>query len=100
MSESRYTNIARVFINEVNRENMRETMEMLDDLLTHLMEKDDPEPHEIALVDTLSQYFEKYKLLENNLREYVKNGNQKTLGNVLSDLYGDESHDGFSRNIK
>ena len=90
---SKETQIAQRFLESISQEPTKDTFTTLTDLIEVLENKDDPSPVEIRIVESLYHFIEKLKVLENNLRSYVKDDNKNLNGNKLSDLY--ESNTGY-----
>jgi hypothetical protein len=59
-----------------------------------LEEKEDPDPIELRLIESLYAFNEKLKLLENGMRTYVKKIRENLPGSKLQDLYDDTSYNG------
>lgn len=88
--------LAEQFLSGLRSENSKEAIEILSTLLESLENKPDPESVEIHLVSQIYQFLEQYKLLENNIRSYVKNLRENLPGNKLSTLYENKKGDGTS----
>lgn len=90
--------LAENFINELTSEETKHAFEQLDSLREELESKVDPEPTEIYLIENIYHFIEKFKILENNIRSYVRNNNENLRGNVLSKLY-ERSEDDLFRTV-
>ena len=76
------------FLNELNSKEVKGAFEFLSNILERLEEKIDPDPIEMEIVDSAYQVIEKLNVLENNLRKYVIDENDRSLpGSKLNDLY-------------
>jgi len=86
---------AQRFLEGLNSTPTKDTVSLLIRLVEELETKHDPEPTEIRLVQNIYSFVEKMKILENNLRSYVKES-RNLPGNKLASLYEDISYDGNS----
>ncbi len=85
---ARHKTIVIRFLNELNSGEVKGAFEFLENILKELESKIDPDPIEMEIVDSAYQTIEKLNVLENNLRKYVTDENNKTLpGSRLNDLY-------------
>ena len=73
------------------------TDEALTKLLELLEEKEDPTQIEINLASSLYQFLDKLKVLEHNLKSYVKDSKEEPLGNKLDILYNKNTGIGSSK---
>ena len=86
---------AKRFLEGLNSTPTEETVSLLIQLVDELETKHDPEPTEIRLVENIYSFVEKLKVLENNLRSYVRES-RNLPGNKLASLYEELSYDGNS----
>lgn len=84
---SKESKIAQRFLESISQEPTRITFETLINLIEELENKPDPSPTEIRIVESLYHFMEKMRILEYNLRNYVKENNENLPGNKLSNLY-------------
>lgn len=80
------------FLQELNSDEVRSTLESLDILLEVLERKNDPEPFEIQIVDSAYQTLEKLKTLEGVIKQHISESNMLP-GNNLQRLYDRTSKD-------
>ena len=86
---------AKRFLEGLNSTPTKDTVSLLLQLVDELETKFDPEPTEMRLVENIYAFVEKMKILENNLRSYVKES-RNLPGNKLASLYENISYDGNS----
>ena len=86
---SRTQKLAERFINKLQREATQETFEILELLTEELENKNDPDPDEIQLIESIYLFIEKMKLMEGSIKKYVKESRESLPGNKLSALYED-----------
>ena len=86
--------LAKRFLNELHSEGTNNTIETLTYLNEQLENKHDPDPIEIKLSANINDFIERLKILESNLRSYVKDKNIKSYSNKLSELIEKTSYDG------
>ena len=91
----RLNKIAQKFLNELHSAEVTGIFETLILLNDQMETKNDPDPVEIRLVESIYHFVEKLKLLEHNLQSYVKDTNGVS-GNKLEKLYDKESVIGMS----
>lgn len=87
-------NMARIFLENLNSRGTKNTFIFLQKLVEELEEKSDPEMTEVRLVSSIYEFFEKFKLLEGNLKSYVKEFSSRSATAKLSDLYDSIGLDG------
>jgi hypothetical protein len=76
------------FLNELNSIKVKETFDGLTSILAALENKNDPDRAEMEIVESVYQFIEKLNIMDNNLRQYVKGLNEKSLpSNILTELY-------------
>ena len=72
------------------------TIESLKQLIEDLENKKDPDPVEMRLLENLYHFIEGLKILENNVRSYVKDSRQNLVGTKLTSLYENVAFSVFS----
>jgi hypothetical protein len=75
------------FIQEINSQDVRQSIKTLGRLIEVLESKADPEPVEIEIVSNAYQLVEKFALLEDLLKQYTEEFKEKITGNKLASLY-------------
>jgi hypothetical protein len=73
---------------------------LLDDLIEELEIKEDPDPADLYLLETLYQFKEKLKITEAKLSSYLIKSRESLPGNKLSDLYDSLNGYGTSKLFK
>ena len=63
----------------------KEIFETINELMSELENKNDPETSEIMLVESITSFVEKFQTLNMNLSSYVS-GKRSLLGNKIGDL--------------
>jgi hypothetical protein len=86
---SRTHKFAERFLNKLQRESTQETFEILELLTEELENKNDPDPAEIQLVESIYLFIEKMKVMEGSIKKYVNEERSNLPGNKLSALYED-----------
>ncbi len=86
---SRTQKFAERFLNKLQRESTQETFEILELLMEELENKNDPDPAEVQLVESIYLFVEKMKLMEGAIKKYVVESRTSLPGNKLSSLYED-----------
>jgi hypothetical protein len=71
----------------MNSQEFKDMYESLVNLSSYLEEKNDPEPEEVAIVESVYQMVEKFKLLHTSLRKRVNSLDNKNVGGTLTRLY-------------
>ncbi len=80
--------LAQSFLNELASEDFKDALAMLQTFTEGLEVKNDPDHVEIFLVENIYNFMEKFKVMENNIRQYVIETNNKTNStNKLAFLY-------------
>ena len=79
------------FLELLDSNSGKEILETLNELMTVLEEKNDPDMTEVCLVGNLTEYIEKFQVMKHNLTSY-SSGKKTLLGDKLSELY-DESEE-------
>lgn len=77
---------AKIFLEGLHSEKTKSTFEHLQGLIDILESKNDPDPIEIKLVDSIYSFLEKLNILENNITSYSKEA-MNPYGNKLTSLY-------------
>ena len=91
MAKPRTNRLAESFLAEISNDNLQATFESLLELMTALEDKNDPEQVEIYLVENIYHFMEKLRILEHNLKSYVKDSRSRSDSHVLSRLYEEAS---------
>jgi len=84
---------AQLFLEGLHSNVTSQTFERLQELIAILESKNDPDPVEIKLVDSIYSFIEKLNLLESNISRYSKENNYKS-ASKLSSLYENISYSG------
>ena len=74
-------------LNEMGSQEFKDMYESLINLSSYLEEKNDPDPEEVEIVESVYQMIEKFKLLHASLRKRVHTEGEKNVGGTLSRLY-------------
>ena len=82
----RLNKIAQKFLSELHSAEVNVAFETLALLNEQMETKDDPDPIEIRLVESIYHFIEKLKTLEHNIQSYVKDTDEIP-SNKLEDLY-------------
>ena len=75
------------FIQEINSQDVRQSIKTLGRLIEVLESKADPEPIEIDIVSNAYQLVEKFSIIESLIKQYTDKEQSKLSGNKLSSLY-------------
>jgi len=86
---SRTHKFAERFLNKLQRESTQETFEVLELLMEELENKNDPDPTEVQLVESIYLFIEKMKIMEGAIKKYIVQSRDTLPGNKLSALYED-----------
>lgn len=78
------TTIAKRFLEEMRSS---ESSDLLNNLIEELELKEDPDPIDMYLLETLYQFKEKVRLTESKLNSYLIQDRKTLPGNKLDDLY-------------
>jgi len=84
---------AQLFLEGLHNNETSKTFENLQELIEILESKNDPDPVEIKLVDSIYSFLEKLNILESNIKTYSKE-TSNPYGNKLSNLYEGISSNG------
>lgn len=84
---SRTHKFAERFLNKLQRESTQETFEILELLMEELENKNDPDPAEVQLVESIYLFVEKMKIMEGAMKKYIVESRDTLPGNKLSALY-------------
>ena len=84
---SRTHKFAERFLNKLQRESTQETFEVLELLMEELENKNDPDPAEVQLVESIYLFVEKMKIMEGAMKKYIVESRDTLPGNKLSALY-------------
>jgi mRNA-degrading endonuclease RelE of RelBE toxin-antitoxin system len=89
--------LAKKILKESSKFISSETSDSLNKLIESLEDKNDPDPSEVYLLESIYQYIEKLNLLESHLNKYIQKATaSKVKGNKLSSLYENENKFGSS----
>jgi len=89
--------LAQKFLGQLRSTDSREMFEQLATLVEFLENKNDPEPTEMYLVESIYHFFEKLKTLENNINSYVKESFGNFPGEQLTNLHSISESQGSSK---
>jgi len=89
--------LAQKFLGQLRSSDSRDMFEQLATLVEFLENKNDPEPTEMYLVESIYHFFEKLKTLENNINSYVKESFGDFPGEHLSDLIANKEGQGSTK---
>ena len=85
--------LAQKIMETMNSHIGKQLVNTMNELLNVLEEKNDPDQIEMFIVDNITQYMEKFSLINNNLNGYVvENVKQKTVGELISDHYNTKDY--------
>ena len=84
---SRTHKFAERFLNKLQRESTQETFEVLELLMEELENKNDPDPTEVQLVESIYLFIEKMKIMDGAIKKYIVQSRDTLPGNKLSALY-------------
>jgi len=85
------------FLELLDKNSGKEMLDTLNELMTVLENKNDPDMTEVCLVGNLTEFVDKLQVMRHNLQSYSK-GKKTLLGDKLSELYDENDHEGlFSR---
>ena len=87
---------AKLFLESLQSEHVKDTFEYLSKLVDQLENKKDPDPIELKLLESIYHFLEKFQLLQGNLKSYSKDFIKDIMKNKLSDLYDKQSNDKMS----
>lgn len=85
---------AQLFLEGLHSNQTSSTFENLRSLIEILETKNDPDPIEIKLVDSIYHFIEKLNILESNIKQYAKDTSNPT-GSKLSSLHENISCNGY-----
>jgi len=91
----RLNKIAQKFLSELHSAEVTLAFETLALLNEQMETKNDPDPIEIRLVESIYHFIEKLKTLEHNIQSYVEDTSEVP-SNKLEDLYDREPAVGMS----
>lgn len=87
---------AKLFLESLQVEQVKDTFEYLSKLVDQLENKKDPDPIELRLLESIYHFLEKFQILRGNLKSYSKDFEKNIGKNKLSDLYDDTADDKIS----
>jgi len=96
MEMKNLANLAKRFLDGLQSEGTVETIDLLLTLTEQLENKSDPTSTEIRLFSNLNDFIERLRIVEHNMRSYVKDSNVNTPANKLAQLMENTSYDGNS----
>lgn len=82
------------FLELLDQNSGKEILDTLNELMTILEEKNDPDMTEVCLVGNLTEFADKLQVMRHNLKSYSA-GKKTLLGDKLSELYDDNEHEGI-----
>jgi hypothetical protein len=86
---------AKLFLESLQNEQVKDTFEYLTRLVDQLENKEDPDPIELRLLESIYMFLEKLQILQGNLKSYSRDF-KDIQKNKLSDLYDEGSIDNIS----
>ena len=89
---------AKLFLESLQSEQVKDTFEYLARLSDQLENKKDPDPIELKLLESIYIFLEKFQILQGNLKSYSRDFIKDIMKNKLSDLYDKASDDKISLN--
>ena len=89
------TRTSKLFLESLQTEQVKDTLEYLSKLVDQLENKRDPDPIELKLLESIYHFLEKFQILQGNLKSYSRDF-KDTAKNKLSDLYDESSGDKIS----
>ena len=92
MMKPRTNRLAEVFLAEITGNNLQDTFESLLELMMALENKNDPEQVELYLIENIHVFMEKLRILEHNLKSYVKDNRGKNKSAILERLYEETNY--------
>ena len=87
---------ARLFLEGLRSADSQDTFASLDALVEILETKPDPEMTEVRLMNHIHSFIENLRVLESNVKSYVKDSQQNLPGSKLASLYDKLTCDGGS----
>jgi chromosome segregation and condensation protein ScpB len=84
------------FIQEINSQDVKQSIRTLGQIIEELESKADPEPIEIEIVSNAYQLVEKFSTLEALLKQYIAPNMKRLSGSKLNSLYDDSIPNGTS----
>jgi hypothetical protein len=91
------SNLAQRFLQEMKSSG---SSDLLENLIDELESKQDPDPVDLYLLETLYQFKEKLKITEAKLTSYLVKSHESLPGNKLNDLYDSLTGYGTSKLFK
>jgi len=87
---------AKLFLESLQTEQVKDTLEHLSRLVDQLESKGDPDPIELKLLESIYHFLEKFQILQGNLKSYSRDFIKDIGKNKLSDLYDEALVDKIS----
>ena len=72
----------------------------INQLIELIENREDPDPEELYLLESLYQYHEKASILQSHINKYIQKSNQSLKGNKLNSLYESDNTYGTSKLFK
>ena len=82
------------FLEMLDTTSGKEILDTLNELMITLENKNDPDMTEVCLVGNLTEFADKLQIMRHNLKSYSE-GKKTLLGDKLSELYDDNTHEGI-----
>lgn len=79
--------LAQNVLNGINNLTLTEVLELLDMLRENLELKEDPDPIELHLIESIDSTTSRWKAMESTIRHYTHENKSKPMGTRLSELY-------------
>lgn len=79
--------LIQLFIEQIQKDEVKNTFKILQNLSESLEEKNDPDMEELILYESVNMVLEKVNLLQNKLKNKTIRRRRKLPGNLLNDLY-------------
>lgn len=83
------TKIGQRFLNEITKEDNKTPINLLETFMQNLEEKEDPTYEEIKLIEDIYNFMEKYSILCESMKKYIRekqtNPESDTLFRLISD---------------
>lgn len=76
-----------IFLETIHNKDTKEAFSSLNDILEILENKNDPDPEEMLLVESLHRFNERFNALLNNLKTYSRKNKNNIRSDILSTYY-------------
>ena len=80
------TQLGKKIVNELHKQNLNSSLQLLEGFIDSLEEKEDPTASELELANEIYRFFEQYKILEQSLKTYAANNSSNPEGEKLAEL--------------